>query len=353
MNQQRTRIVCATDLLPRSEAAVDRAGLLADATNADLMLLHVVAPAASEQALEQALQHAQSTLRLRAQPPVWRGARLPGTAIRAGNPARIVVDEVLGGTGVDLLVLGPHRRRPVRDALEGSIAGKVLASRACPVLLVNSRPDAEYRRVLLALDHSQSSAGAIRAAEQLVLSEDSIATVVHVDEPPYQGMLNYANVDVEHIAGYVQGWRSEATRDIRNLVRRESMDAARFSVHVESGHALRGILRAVDQYGPDLLVMGTRGGGALHRALLGSVANSVIRQVACDVMVAPEAKVRALGVPRAAASGRDNKGRKLLSLADDPPHRRSDIARPGSSDPRRLRQYAQGGARSGDRRGRP
>lgn len=301
MNRRRTRIVCATDLLPRSEAAVERAGLLADSIGADLSLLHVVAPSNSGRVLEQTLQHAHTELRSRAQPPLWRTARLPGTAIRAGNPARLIADEVAGGAGTDLLVLGPHRRRPVRDALEGTIAEKVLGSRKCAVLMVNTRPEAQYRRVLLALDVSPASLGAVRAAGQLVLSEDATATIVHVNEPPYQGMMNLADVQLEYIAEYVRRWRSETRRSIGNLVRSESAEAERFHIHVEAGQAARGILRTVEQFAPELLVMGTRGAGRLHRALLGSVANSVIHKVACDVMVVPQGSFQVSGVRRRTA----------------------------------------------------
>ena len=302
MSPRRLRIVCATDLQPRSDAAVERAGLLADRLAAELTLLYVVIPSESEQALEETLQQGQSNLRSRTRAPLWRARAQPGTAIRAGNPARLVVAEVANRPGADLLVLGPHRRRPLRDALEGTIAEKVMVSRSCPVLMVQARPEAQYRRVLLALDLSAASAGAIRAAEQLVLSDEATATIVHAQDPPYQGMLNYANVNIEHIADYVQGWRTEAARGIRNLVRRESADAGRFIIHVEAGHTVRGILRTVEQFGPDLPVMGTRGGGRLHRAVLGSVANSVIRQVACDVMVVP-AGTQPVPDTRAAAYG--------------------------------------------------
>ena len=36
------RILCATDLLPKSEAAIARAGLMSDRLGADLTLLHIV-----------------------------------------------------------------------------------------------------------------------------------------------------------------------------------------------------------------------------------------------------------------------------------------------------------------------
>ncbi len=46
------RILVATDLLSKSEVAIERAGMMADRLMADLSLLNVVAPSVSERALE-------------------------------------------------------------------------------------------------------------------------------------------------------------------------------------------------------------------------------------------------------------------------------------------------------------
>jgi len=40
---------------------------------------------------------------------------------------------------------------------------------------------------------------------------------------------------------------------------------------------------------PDLLVIGTRGAGSMARAVLGSVAAEVLRQVGCDALTLPAA----------------------------------------------------------------
>ena len=66
-------ILCATDLLPKSDAAVERAGMLADQLTTDLTLLHVVVPSASERALEETLHTALAHMRSRAQRPVVAG----------------------------------------------------------------------------------------------------------------------------------------------------------------------------------------------------------------------------------------------------------------------------------------
>lgn len=49
------------------------------------------------------------------------------------------------------------------------------------------------------------------------------------------------------------------------------------------------ILSYVRKAGPELLVMGTHGRGAVARALLGSVASSVARRAACPLLLVPPA----------------------------------------------------------------
>jgi universal stress protein E len=281
------RVLCATDLLPKSEAAIERAGLLADQLGADLTLLHVVVPGESESALEPALLTALAQMKARARPPQWHGQRTPSVAVRTGNAARIALN-TLAQSKAGLLVLGPHRKRPVRDAFEGTLAEKALAARTSPVLIVQSEARAAYRRILLALDLSDASAGALRAAESLVIAPEVDARIVYAHEPPYQGMIHYADVGLDTGARYAHSWKREAKSAVRDLLKYESADFARYDVLIEQQPAAVGVLRAIERYEPDLVVMGTRGGGRLRRALVGSVANRVLHEITCDALIVPE-----------------------------------------------------------------
>ncbi len=281
------RILCATDLLPKSEAAIERAGLLSTQLRADVELLHVVSPAESEQALEQTLKQAFERTKSRAEPLLWRTHRPAIAAVRVGNPARIILDRA-AQSRARLLVLGPHHKRPLRDALEGTIAEKALATRNYPVLVVRGEGQKPYRRVLMALDLSEASVAAVRAAESLVLTPEVDATVVLAHRPPYQGMLQYADVGTVSVAQYADDWKIEANRSVRELLKYESANPARYDIHIEQLPAAAGILHAVERYSPDLLVMGTHGGGRVRRALVGSVANRVLHDTSCDVLIVPE-----------------------------------------------------------------
>jgi len=305
------QILCATDLLTKSDPAIERAGILSDQLNADLTLLHVVVPGESQQALEQTLQGASSNLQMRIRPPRWRARRAPNVGVHAGNAAKIILDTA-AQSQARLLVLGPHRKRPLHDALEGTIAEKALAARNYPVLVVRDEASQPYRRVLLALDASDASASAIRAAESLVLTPDVDATVVHAHKPPYEGMLHSADVGLETVARYAENWRREANQSMRELLNHESGDAAQYDIHIEQMSAAPGILRAIEYFSPDLMVMGTRGGGRLRRALVGSVANRVLHEARCDVLIVPEGSV---GAPR---SIQTFGGRRALRGVEEP-----------------------------------
>lgn len=304
------RILCATDLLPKSEAAIERAGLLSRQLDADLLLLHVVSPEKSQQDLERTLKDAVERTRARAKPLLWHTARVAEVAVRVGNPARIIL-ETAAQTGAGLLVLGSHQHRPLRDALEGTIAEKALAARKHPVLIVRDEARKPYRRVLLALDSSDASASALRAAESLVLKADAEAVVVHAHNPPYRGMLSYADVSQADGTRYLREWKREATRSMRGFLEQESEDEERYHIHVEQMHATPGILQAIRHFSPDLLVMGTHGGGRLRRALVGSIANRVLEETGCDAFIVPEGSFEARRGRRADRNGRDRPGMEV------------------------------------------
>ena len=283
-------IVCATDRLPKSEVAIERAGILADELGADITLLHVVVPGTATRALEETLLAAHAGMKARAQPPLWRSTRLPGVAVRTGNPARLIL-ETMEHSHARLLVLGRHRKRPLRDALEGTIAEKAVAARQCPVLIVQAEAQSPYARALLALDLSAASASALRAAELLVLAPEVDAQIVHAQESSYEEILQSDGGGVESAVGERRYSEREALETLRDTFGDESADFARYQVRIEPHEPTVAILRAVELFQPDILVMGTRGGGRLHRALLGSVANRVLHEVACDILIVPEGSV--------------------------------------------------------------
>ena len=63
------KILCATDLLSKSDSAIDRAGMLGLQLEADLLLLHAVSAAESDQMQEREMRRANGLLSSRVRSP--------------------------------------------------------------------------------------------------------------------------------------------------------------------------------------------------------------------------------------------------------------------------------------------
>jgi universal stress protein E len=298
------RLLVATDGLPKSEFAIDRAGLLADELGAELSLLHVVSPVSSERVLEQSLQMAIARMKSRVRSPLWRAKTTPEVVVRAGNPARVIMDAIARDEP-DVLIVGPHERRGVVDALQGTITEKAVSSRRCPVLVVQQSASANYRNVLLALDVAAGSRAAVGAAERFVLRDGAQATAIHACASPDHAVLQLPGAEGAGAALHADCSPDTASLAMRELLERESADPTRYEVIVAQGNPLPTIMRAIEVRQPDLLVVGTRGDGRMRRAVLGSVANQLLKVAPCDILIVPQGMSeapRAHDVDRSAVS---------------------------------------------------
>ncbi len=309
------KILCATDLTLKSDAAVNRAGVLATRLDAELVLLHVVAHSAFASVLEQRLQSSMERMKERTRPPQWRHALAPNTIIRIGG-APEVVSRTAEEIGADLVVLGQHSRE-TRGALMGTITARLLNERQWPVLIARQPVHGSYRRVLMALDLNPESAAIIRAAESLVLRDETKASVVHSCHVPYNALLDAAGMDQQTIADFPGMVTAQARENIAELLERESDGSIAYSVIVSRNSAAVAIGKVAGRLQPDLIIMGTRGHGPVRRALLGSVASRVMESAMTDVLVVPEHKIA--GSPRVSAMTRGiSQPAAALSHAKDP-----------------------------------
>jgi universal stress protein E len=290
------RILSATDLSPKTSAAMDRAGLLADRFDATLFLLHAVDTESPASEVQEALQRSALYLKSRVQPPFWKYATRPNVLVRTGKPSEVIT-ETAEEHDAELIVLGPHRLRRSRDALVSTIAEKVLRARQAPVLIVRDQPRGAYRRILLALDFSDASAYALRAAEAMMIGEPADAAIVHAFEPPYEGMLAYAGTAQNSLDTYIRGWNRVARSTMLDFLQQHSDDPMRYQLVLQQARAVPAILQLAERMSAELLVMGTRAHGRLRSALLGSTAGRILHTAPCDVLIVPEGSFEKVGLP--------------------------------------------------------
>ena len=197
-------------------------------------------------------------------------------AVRLGLPASAIAEEAKA-RGAALVLMGTRGHGALRGFALGSVALRVAHGAPVPVCLVH--PDSQLPpafgkklRVMLALDGSEP---ALRAAQALAawrpwLGELDVQ-VVHVQAP-----LTTAEAILPPHDDLVEQWSTKgaerATRASRQLLEDSGI---KNHLHLGAGDAAEEIVHLAGHAGCELIALGTRGKGAAHHALVGSVALKV------------------------------------------------------------------------------
>jgi nucleotide-binding universal stress UspA family protein len=136
------------------------------------------------------------------------------------------------------------------------------------------------RRVLLAIDLSSASKGAIDEAIRIAADEGAELVVLSVVE---QSNL--------HLPGgrsrRVDQERDRLEAGVRDVVGRARAAGASATYLIWEGDPAESILEASASEGADVIVLGSRRRTDLRRLLLGSVSSEVSQRAACEVIVVP------------------------------------------------------------------
>jgi len=153
-----------------------------------------------------------------------------------------------------------------------------------------------FEDISCAIDFSDHSRGAFDRAVELASRLDATLTLLHVCPSAFPGgeALLVHGEPADPLAGgpesaRLDAWRMEAERALGRPVRTVLL----------AGNPAREIAR-YSRRGTDLIVVGTRGPTGLGRLLLGSVAERVVRDAACPVLVVHRSDLSAEG-PRTSA----------------------------------------------------
>jgi nucleotide-binding universal stress UspA family protein len=275
------RIVVPTDFSPGADAALERAASLPLARHATLYVAHVLPGTLTRKVRGRAEASARRRLDRCA-------AVAAAAAHRGGNGELELVPLLVCGQAhveiirqarareAELIALGRHSRRPLRDRFLGSTAERVLRMGDLPVRVVNTRPAGPYRRPIVAIDLADTARRVVQLALRLrdpaLRLRDPGASrcwLVHAYQVPFEEWMTAADR---------KEWHDRVAVKLKRFVAGlETPD-----VHMEP------ILRAG---GPEAVLFeeDPRRVGARARAA-GQLAAKVLRNAPCDVAVARRAR---------------------------------------------------------------
>jgi nucleotide-binding universal stress UspA family protein len=291
------RLLVGTDFSPGAAGALTRVPLLPLVPRAEITLLHVM-PAWLNPALRgREVRNAEERLR-RAATLLLRGLEAAGrdeVRVRTLLAQGEAYAEILRRSGrADIVVVGRHGRRSFRDLLVGSTAERVVRHAIVPTLLVGGRARSAYRRPLAAVERATGSGATLDVAARLLGPERRALVVVHAYQPAHEGMLARVSTPAGRVA-YRRECRAEARRALADLIRGSAAAVVVRGLRLRRGDPRHAILTAARGCRADLVVLGTHRRTGLAHALLGSVAEAVMRHATCDVLVAPQRAARPTG----------------------------------------------------------
>jgi nucleotide-binding universal stress UspA family protein len=278
-------ILLATDLSARCDRALDRAALLASEWQARLFIVHALEDATG--ALDEV--------------PSWRRSPDPqhlaesrvrselrescpgGTVVIERGEAADVILRAAETHACGLILTGVARNEPLGRLLLGSTVNGLVRRAKIPTLVVRKRGHRPYRRIVVAVDFSDSSRHAVEATVRFFPHQP--LTVFNAYDAPMAGLTTDA-------ASYRAQMKEVATRQAEQFLRScdlSSWKGQKTDFLIEYGDPDRLLHDYASEKDVNLVAFATHGRSALFEALIGSVAQSLVSTLPCDALVIPRA----------------------------------------------------------------
>ena len=147
----------------------------------------------------------------------------------------------------------------------------------------------ELRRILVCVDLDAGSQRALTHALRFVGDDDAAVDVLHVWEPPKLVRPDpLVTVESDGRSVFLTEFtQNQARADLEKLVSDVAPNRPNLRTLLALGSAASQILAIAREGDYDLIVLGTRGVRGVARAVLGSVAEKVVRLASCPVLIVP------------------------------------------------------------------
>jgi nucleotide-binding universal stress UspA family protein len=201
-----------------------------------------------------------------------RALRRPDVEVRAesclGDPASAIISHAVSDRS-DLIAMTTHGRSGLRRLLMGSVTEKVL--RQAPFPLITCRPGCRMEgwAHVVALDGSPRAESILDDILPLTRLLGATLHLLHVRSGPTA---------------------SDAASSLKRAARHCIEAGAQVIAEIREGAPTREILRYAEEVRAGLVALATHGRTGLDRALMGSVAEEVLRKTTCPVLLRREVR---------------------------------------------------------------
>jgi nucleotide-binding universal stress UspA family protein len=294
------KILVPLDFSPASVKALDYAVWLAQQFRAAIHLVNVYPPdeaSAVPGARHLLFQSAEAIERLNEELTGIHRKRVPtfrpeNCHIRGGQPYQEIV-RLAREIDADLIVLATRGHSALKRLLLGSTAERVVRNAPCPVLVARKQKQKSkaatksfaIRAILVPTDFSQCSLAGTKYAAFLARTLGATLRLFHAMYP----YTNYVFVDRPgvRLSGLAEAVEETARQEMDALKQMDFLRDLTVQTEILPGPAVDEICASAGSPDVDLIVTSTHGRTGLKHALIGSVAEHVVRYAERPVLVFP------------------------------------------------------------------
>jgi nucleotide-binding universal stress UspA family protein len=280
------RILVSTDFSTRSDRALRRGCLLGRQLSAELIILHVVDDDQPRRLVEVARAEATALLHELARTVREIDGIDCESRVVLGDPFQGIVDAA-AELGVELVILGPHRRQILRDIFLGTTAERTIRHSGQPVIMANGVPAGPYSVILIATAFSDCSSIAVETAKELGLLEHAETITLHVLDPPDLSPIVSASMTRQEFEDRLAEEEARANRKLDEFIRKAGIVSAGCVVKLNEVSTALAIKNCAQGKKADLVIVGMHRRTGIEKWLRSSVAESVLSSSDVDVLVVP------------------------------------------------------------------
>ena len=144
-------------------------------------------------------------------------------------------------------------------------------------------------KILLAVDGSKYAEAAVRECCRIIMTgsdtEIKILSVAEISRPVGIEPFGVSSDFHLTINDEIKNFAEKAVKDARQIVTESLGDKATLDTKIMSGSPKSAIVEEAENWGADLIVVGSHGYGFFDRILIGSVSDAVLHHAPCSVLV--------------------------------------------------------------------
>ncbi len=287
---QCSKIVVGVDFSEITDSVVNSALTFAKLFNTEVHLIHVIEPPIiaiyenpflevdnTEVVLElEELLKKKFSESLQKYVPRFENENIPvKTVVEVGNIAETIL-EYLEKINADLLIVGNHKTGLIEKFLVGSIAEKLLNKSKNSILVVKSKGLKDIKKVLCGYDFLPNSQRAVEVAVEIASKTGAEVEILHAD---YDEWFSHLKDVYKEVFKKKVKLLEDLKEDIKNKYGVEVI------TKIEKGKPEKIIKKEIENFEPDLTILGKRKTTEIKKMFIGTVAMKIVKSSPTPVLV--------------------------------------------------------------------